>query len=251
MSSTNHTTNYNLPQYVGSDKPAWLGDMNPAFSAIDTAMHNNAVKAQQGVDDAATASTAASAAQTTADNAATAASTAQTTANQAVATGSENSTKIANLTSKFNMSSFQTATVNMGTWGTDATITLAKNSDGSLFKVYGMLFAHNWGGSSDIVASRSAVAGLSNAYGFATGLYVAAPDSAYQISNAGLVFDGHMPDSATVWGTNIAVGSDGQIYVYVGGSQNVTLSAGYDLKAFYMPQLYFNTNFGDQPSPNA
>lgn len=57
MSSTNHTTNYNLPQFVGSDKPAWLGDVNPAMSAIDTAMHANAVKAQQGVDGAETANT--------------------------------------------------------------------------------------------------------------------------------------------------------------------------------------------------
>lgn len=42
MSSTNHTTNYNLPQFVGSDKPAWLGDVNPAMSAIDTQMKANA-----------------------------------------------------------------------------------------------------------------------------------------------------------------------------------------------------------------
>lgn len=42
MSSTNHTTNYNLPQFVGTDKPAWLGDINPAMSAIDTQMKNNA-----------------------------------------------------------------------------------------------------------------------------------------------------------------------------------------------------------------
>lgn len=42
MSSTNHTTNYNLPQFVGTDKPAWLGDINPAMSAIDTQMKANA-----------------------------------------------------------------------------------------------------------------------------------------------------------------------------------------------------------------
>lgn len=42
MSSTNHTANYNLPQFVGTDKPAWLGDINPAMSAIDTQMKANA-----------------------------------------------------------------------------------------------------------------------------------------------------------------------------------------------------------------
>lgn len=42
MSSTNHTANYNLPQFVGTDKPAWLGDINPAMSGIDTQMKANA-----------------------------------------------------------------------------------------------------------------------------------------------------------------------------------------------------------------
>ena len=39
MSHTNHTTNYNLPQFIGSDKASWLGDLNPAFETIDTNMH--------------------------------------------------------------------------------------------------------------------------------------------------------------------------------------------------------------------
>lgn len=36
------TTNYELPQFNGSDKPTWLGDINGAFLAIDAAMKNNA-----------------------------------------------------------------------------------------------------------------------------------------------------------------------------------------------------------------
>ena len=31
MASTNKTTNYSLPQWVGSDKPSYLGDFNDAF----------------------------------------------------------------------------------------------------------------------------------------------------------------------------------------------------------------------------
>lgn len=42
MSSTNHTTNYNLSQFVGSDKPAWLADYNSDMGKIDTGMKNNA-----------------------------------------------------------------------------------------------------------------------------------------------------------------------------------------------------------------
>lgn len=41
MASTNKTTNYNLPQWIGSDKPTWLGDLNNAFLTIDTTMKNN------------------------------------------------------------------------------------------------------------------------------------------------------------------------------------------------------------------
>lgn len=39
---TNATTNYDLPQFVGTDKPTWLGDFNEAMSDIDAGMHANA-----------------------------------------------------------------------------------------------------------------------------------------------------------------------------------------------------------------
>ena len=39
MSHTNHTTFYNLPQFIGGDKASWLGDLNPAFETIDANMH--------------------------------------------------------------------------------------------------------------------------------------------------------------------------------------------------------------------
>lgn len=42
MASTNHTTNYSLSQFVGSDKPAWLGDYNQDMDKIDTQMKVNA-----------------------------------------------------------------------------------------------------------------------------------------------------------------------------------------------------------------
>lgn len=51
MSFTNHTPNYNLPQYVGTDKPTFLGDFNNAMSAIDTALHNNAQNAGEGLSE--------------------------------------------------------------------------------------------------------------------------------------------------------------------------------------------------------
>lgn len=39
MGATNHTTNYNLSQFVGTDKPAWLQDYNGDMSKIDVGIN--------------------------------------------------------------------------------------------------------------------------------------------------------------------------------------------------------------------
>lgn len=69
MGHTNSTTNYALPQFITTDKPAWLTDVNTAYSAIDTAIKNAADAAStasgtatQAASDASTALTNASAA---------------------------------------------------------------------------------------------------------------------------------------------------------------------------------------------
>lgn len=45
MSSTNKTTNYNLSQYIGTDKPTYLGDYNSDMLKIDTQLKANAESA--------------------------------------------------------------------------------------------------------------------------------------------------------------------------------------------------------------
>ena len=62
MSSTNKTTNYKLSQYIGTDKPTYLGDYNGDMLKIDTQMKANA-------DSASNATSAAGAAQAVADKA--------------------------------------------------------------------------------------------------------------------------------------------------------------------------------------
>lgn len=62
MSSTNKTTNYKLSQYIGTDKPTYLGDYNGDMLKIDNQMKVNA-------DSASNATSAASAAQAVADKA--------------------------------------------------------------------------------------------------------------------------------------------------------------------------------------
>lgn len=66
MAHTNSTTNYALPQFLPTDKPAWLTDINGAFTTIDTAIDaaKDAADAAQGdatqaLTDAGNAATAA------------------------------------------------------------------------------------------------------------------------------------------------------------------------------------------------
>lgn len=66
MGHTNSTTHYSLPQFLTSDKPAWLTDINNAMSDIDTAVYNAQSdattagnNATQALSDASSASTAA------------------------------------------------------------------------------------------------------------------------------------------------------------------------------------------------
>ena len=75
MASTGKTTNYELSQFIGTDKPSWLGDYNGDMLKIDTALGSinaTATTAQSGV---ASAQSAASAAQQTANAAQQSAST--------------------------------------------------------------------------------------------------------------------------------------------------------------------------------
>lgn len=62
MSSTNKTANYNLSQYIGTDKPTYLGDYNSDMLKIDNQLKANA-------DSASNAASAAGAAQAVASEA--------------------------------------------------------------------------------------------------------------------------------------------------------------------------------------
>lgn len=42
MTATNKTTNYKLSQFVGTDRPTWLGDYNSDMSKIDRQLKQNA-----------------------------------------------------------------------------------------------------------------------------------------------------------------------------------------------------------------
>lgn len=42
MTATNHTANYNLSRFTGTDRPTWLGDYNGDMAKIDAQLKKNA-----------------------------------------------------------------------------------------------------------------------------------------------------------------------------------------------------------------
>ncbi len=42
MTATNHTANYNLSQFAGTDRPTWVGDYNGDMTKIDAQLKKNA-----------------------------------------------------------------------------------------------------------------------------------------------------------------------------------------------------------------
>lgn len=117
---TNSTENYELPQFVGTDKPTWLGDFNTAMASIDSGMSENAsditslgtrVTNAEGVASQASSDVSAmqttvttlagnvSTATSTANNAQSTATSALNTANTADGKADSNTTKIGTLSS--------------------------------------------------------------------------------------------------------------------------------------------------------
>lgn len=56
MSATNKTTYYELPVFIGTDTPSWLGDWNNAMNTIDTAINGVHTEAQSAANAANSAS---------------------------------------------------------------------------------------------------------------------------------------------------------------------------------------------------
>ena len=119
FSHTNRTENYDLPQFIGSDKPTWLGDFNTAMSTIDSAIGTNAssistlgtrvtnaegVASQASTDVAGLTSTVATlsgnvqSVTTTANNAQSTATSALNTANSANTKADTNASSIGDIT---------------------------------------------------------------------------------------------------------------------------------------------------------
>lgn len=238
MASTNKTTNYDLSQYVGSDKPTYLSDYNGDMYKIDAQMKVNADNVATAIASASsatstantanstanTASANASTALSTANTASTTASNAQSTANSALstATSAQTTANTANgkadaITAKLNLSEITTygtsdVTCDQGNLSA-CNLTLAMNSDGSLFKFYGSLT----GSGVNYVTLSSDLR----------------PEASYTINPAGI-------DSES-YERSITVDPDGTITLFLGFSGS--------RRAVYFPCLYWNSDFNDTPAP--
>lgn len=226
MSSTNKTTNYNLSQYIGSDKPTYLSDYNSDMFEIDKQMKINADNVATAIQGATDAGTLASTANSTA-------TTANTNANTAIANNATTQTTLNNFMLKFNLNTitrYQQADLTFTgvtfSYIENADFTLAKNSDGSIFKLYGYINGTaSTGGNVAIVLNN-------------TGILT---DTPYSIFPAGIM----SPDGGT---------SSMQVGIYV---ENNKMTINYwnyqqgNTKTTLFPCIYFNADFGDTPQNNS
>lgn len=242
MASTNKTTNYELSQFLGTDKPAWLGDYNSDMAKIDAQMKLNA-DAASGADGKATTNgtnigTLSNLTTDVQTNLVAAinevdghADTAQGTANQANTTAGANATAITNLTNYLDINDFGTATPTVTGGSTGNTISYASNTAGTLGKLYGTI---------QITCTGSNVA-----FTFDTPFR---PATALTINGVMTRCYTFTPADATKWSqeqfTSFTIGTDGKVSVSLGGTSS-TMTVRFNFYAC----LLFLKNFGDTPIP--
>lgn len=221
MSATNHTTNYNLPQFVGSDKPAWLGDINPALNTIDGQMKTNAddisgLNTNLGLTD-----------------------TKATTALN----------KATGLESKFTLDNYSrkqaSELVSITGINTDGTFYVAEDDSGSVFKFYNYIAFTN-STQSAIPITLTAIPGLSGVYGLKILTLRQAPAEAYTVLGAGLYIFKNSGNLQNVNIANFTVGTDGGIYVMGSTISTWNINAGQTMQIVMHPSIYFNVSFGDE-----
>lgn len=254
MSSTNKTSHYNLSQYIGTDKPTYLADYNTDMSNIDTGIYGAKSTADANTNSIGTLSSLTT---DTKSNLVGAINEVDAHADTNAGNITTNTTNIASNTShigvmanletteksnlvgaanelkaaidNFNLSSYNTLdttyiTSQGNTIASQSYVTIAKNSDGSLAKIYGDIVINNPTSSVTIVITN-------------TGL---TPASEFTINNAGiarlLTSNGYVPTNC-----NITLKTNGNI--------EITKSVGTceQLAIWLFPILYWIKDFGDVP----
>lgn len=237
MSSTNKTTNYELSQFLGTDKPAWLSDYNTDMSKIDAQMKVNADAATAAGGSAGNALTAiGTLANLTTDtkvNLVSAvnevdshADSANVTANTAALNASS---ALAGL-NKFNLSNEiqLSITANNGVVLNNS-LKIRKDETNSIYKLYGQIDVTNLDGvSGALTLTVTTNSGLN-------------PTTAYDVDCAGLVIITSTSGTTSIGSRKFHVATDGTITIpseSLDGNRTV-------VSWVFNPSLYFNTSFGD------
>ena len=245
MASTNKTTNYELSQFLGADKPSWLGDYNSDMSKIDAAVHTvagTATGADGKADANATAIGTLSSLTTDAktnlvaavnevdshaDSATTTAGQALSSATTAATNAGLAQTAVANLAAKFDLTpaSLTVSCPQVTPTASGTSVTCAKNTDGSLCKIYGRIRLPAYNGYCSITTSD-------------TGLR---PATAITITGAGFRI-ARTSSGSDIFSISYTINTNGTITMSVNNA-NTLSSTDVELIAC----LIFVKDFGDQP----
>lgn len=248
MASTNKTTNLELSQFLGTDKPSWLGDYNTDMTKIDTAVHTASATAT-GADGKADANATAIGTLTNlttdvktdlvsainevdshADSATTTATQATATATSALTTATTANNGVTALANFLNLSSvtnYTTSSFTITSGGgsfasASQSFTIARNNEGSLCKVYGAIQISGATVGQTLTIKLNANTGLT-------------PTEAFTVTGTGFG-----DSSVGITNLNIKFNTDGtlEFSTYV-NSSNVVIRP--------MACLIFVKNFGDEP----
>lgn len=153
FSHTNSTSNYEFPQFVGTDKPAWLTDVNGFASAADTAIKAAKDRADAAYTLAGTAEGKADLAQGDATSALNSAGTANTNIGTMADLNTTDKTSLVGaineVNNNLNFTSFKEYNTSSADFvkGNNITldglvVNLAKTQNGSYAKVYGQFLGY-------------------------------------------------------------------------------------------------------------
>lgn len=248
MSHSNSTTNYNLPQFVGTDKPAWLTDINGAFSNIDTAIKSAKDTADTAAGNATTANTAigtlANLNTTEKTNLVGAVNevninlgTTSGVASQASGDATNALNKVTSLESALNLDTFASYEGNDLTKSNCSNaygkLFTASNADGSVGKIYGFL-----GGVKSTSSNTDGYISFMTPFRPATDITIADSILMMQYGYSG------SPNGEAFARTSMTIKTTGEVQIIV--------SAYYYNRTYnyYLaPCLYFMKDFGDTPTP--
>lgn len=243
MSSTNKTTHYELSQFLGTDKPAWLNDYNSDMNKIDAGI-NTAQTTASGADGKATTNassigtlanltttaktdlvSAVNEVNTTASSASSVASGAGTTATQA-----KNKADALEAYLTLNTTASATFTATTGTVPVDYnSVDIRTNASKSLGKIYGTIRIQNIPANTTNITITSGDTGLR-------------PSAAITFNGCSIIR--HLGSgSYRDFPQSYTLNTDGTITSVI----NATGSSQIDL--FFLAVLLFITDFGDVPQP--